>query len=226
MKLCPFESVKIMSLWTCTILVIKYWSPCIVYLTWRFTIMFISPVDWGGWVPPRPDIPCPGGAASLTVRPCPGRPPPTAHPAAQMYSYTRPQWRALDCPPSTDHHLSTQRSVNLKNIVLNYQHILQIIEGGGNNIGYSFFPFSLFWSNMKETWGLQYPLPFLITIKNTKIYPISLKRMSIIFDIWFLYQYTLLIIIPYFLKGGGREKKKLCIPIKKNNFWNPNTTAV
>ena len=31
--------------------------------------------------------------------------------------------------------------------------------------------------------------------------------MSIIFDIWFLYQYTLLIIIPYFLKGGGREKK-------------------
>ena len=135
-----------MKLSPCKILVIKYWLLCIKWFHcishWRFTIMFISPVDWGGWVPPRPDIPCPGGAASLTVRPCPDRPPPTAHPAAQMYSYTRPQWRALDCPPSTDHHLSTQRSVNLKNIVLNYQLILQIIEGGGgmgNNLPLLFF---------------------------------------------------------------------------------------
>ena len=32
--------------------------------------------------------------------------------------------------------------------------------------------------------------------------------MSIVVDVWFHYQYTLLIITPYFLQGGGRENNK------------------
>lgn len=68
------------------------------------------PEDWEGSVLPQPDTLCPVGVASLIVPPSLHTPPPTVHPAARTYSYTRPQWTVPYCWLSTVPRWSTQMS--------------------------------------------------------------------------------------------------------------------